>query len=641
MTFNTGNNVPSTDPRDLYDNAENLDKLVNGVDPFYADRKGVLRESWAGMENTFDTSQAGRENAFALSQADKESRFQAFLVSSGYVSKGNYAAGVVLAERNEYVAVNAATTGTSPGLYRPNASAMLPLTLTGAWATDSGGLVLLGDDVLRQELAQPAGATMLGFAAAAAQAAAKTVETKLRELVDRSDFTSDAAFNANKSGKLSRDASGRLRTQSFVAGTEELSGAATRDAFVAGRNVTGATDCHAFADRTVMSGVTDAGTYGSFDCTVKLDGSNTQNHVFSFQDRVEYRGSGILQNSAGFYSRMQHSGSGSILKRIGVDVAGVEVTAGGSVTEQIGVLVRDLVAGTAKVGLNIEQSAGFAIYANGGARSFHKGSFRVGVDDASSVPFSVGAPSSPSMFLNPVAGAGIVGVSGDNAWRLQTNSGTRLEVLASSNGYTVRPGADNSQPLGDVTRRWSQLFAGTATISTSDAREKTEVRTLSGAEIAAAKDLAKEIGVFRFLAAVEEKGDAAREHIGMTVQRAIEVMKAHGLDPFAYSFICYDEWEDQYTHHAAVYEQIFVPAIYEMVQIPDIFDEAGNLLQEARFIEGVKLEESYHKQGELISEAWDELVTPAGNRYSFRFEGLLAFIAAGFEARLSALEFSV
>lgn len=152
MTFNTGKPVPSTDPRDLYDNAENFDKLVNGADPFYADRLGKLRLSWAGMENDFDTSEEGRENAFTLSQADKESRFQAFLVSSGYVSKGDYAANVVLAERNEYVAVDAATSGTSAGLYRPNASATVPLTLTGTWATDAASLVLLGDDALRQEI---------------------------------------------------------------------------------------------------------------------------------------------------------------------------------------------------------------------------------------------------------------------------------------------------------------------------------------------------------------------------------------------------------------------------------------------------------------------------------------------------------
>lgn len=166
MTFNTGNNVPSTDPRDLYDNAENLDKLLNGAEPFYADRLGKLRESWAGMESSFTNAQEGRETTFTASQADKESRFQAFLVSAGYVSKGDYAANVVLEERNEYVAVDAATTGTSPGLYRPNASATLPLTLTGAWATDSASLLLLGDDVLRQDLANPdIGAGLVGFRA--------------------------------------------------------------------------------------------------------------------------------------------------------------------------------------------------------------------------------------------------------------------------------------------------------------------------------------------------------------------------------------------------------------------------------------------------------------------------------------------
>lgn len=187
MTFNTGNNVPSTDPRDLYDNAENLDKLVNGADPFYADRKGKLRQSWAGMENDFDTSQEGRETAFTLSQADKESRFQAFLVSSGYVSKGDYAAGVVLAERNEYVAVDAATTGTAAGLYRPNAEATLPLTLTGTWATDIANLVLLGDDVLRQELARGDG-SLVSVRSPLAEAVSRSLSGKLAELVSVKDF---------------------------------------------------------------------------------------------------------------------------------------------------------------------------------------------------------------------------------------------------------------------------------------------------------------------------------------------------------------------------------------------------------------------------------------------------------------------
>ncbi|MBA1278126.1 hypothetical protein [Stutzerimonas stutzeri] len=157
MTFNTGNNVSSNDPRDLYDNAANLDKLVNGSDPFVADRKGVLRESWAGMESTFSNSQEGRENAFTASQADKESRFQAFLESSGYIDIGPYAAGVEFTARNQYVAVGGQ-------FFRPAAGTLLPYTATGDWATESGNFVLLGDDVLRQGLASATGATMVGMA---------------------------------------------------------------------------------------------------------------------------------------------------------------------------------------------------------------------------------------------------------------------------------------------------------------------------------------------------------------------------------------------------------------------------------------------------------------------------------------------
>jgi hypothetical protein len=65
----------------------------------------------------------------------------------------------------------------------------------------------------------------------------------------------------------------------------------------------------------------------------------------------------------------------------------------------------------------------------------------------------------------------------------------------------------------------------------------------------------------------------------MTVQRSIQVMNAHSLDPFAYGFICYDEWQ-----------------------------------------------------------ADEETGLAAGNRYSLRPDELLMFLARGFEARLAALE---
>lgn len=50
-TYNTGNAIGSTDARDLYDNAQNLDHLVNSTSATYSDRKGVTRCTLAGIQS--------------------------------------------------------------------------------------------------------------------------------------------------------------------------------------------------------------------------------------------------------------------------------------------------------------------------------------------------------------------------------------------------------------------------------------------------------------------------------------------------------------------------------------------------------------------------------------------------------------
>lgn len=53
MPYNTGNPLGSNDFRDLKDNAENLDKALNGTAPSFVDRLGETRQSFAGMELAF------------------------------------------------------------------------------------------------------------------------------------------------------------------------------------------------------------------------------------------------------------------------------------------------------------------------------------------------------------------------------------------------------------------------------------------------------------------------------------------------------------------------------------------------------------------------------------------------------------
>jgi len=157
-----------------------------------------------------------------------------------------------------------------------------------------------------------------------------------------------------------------------------------------------------------------------------------------------------------------------------------------------------------------------------------------------------------------------------------------LNSLTSS-GYQFSPITDNNLSLGNSSHRWSVVYAGTGTINTSDAREKTEVIDLTENEVNAAKELSKEIGIYQWLDSISKKGQLnARKHIGFTVQKAITIMEKNNLNPMDYGFICYDKWDSSKTI-----------------------------------------------DGEILN---------AGDRYSFRYDELNLFLAKGFESRLCDLE---
>lgn len=194
-------------------------------------------------------------------------------------------------------------------------------------------------------------------------------------------------------------------------------------------------------------------------------------------------------------------------------------------------------------------------------------------------------------------------INGDNKYMSLTATG--LSVTG-----TVTPSADNTYSCGTGALRWSVVYAATGTINTSDAREKTAVSPMTATEVEASKQLAREIGTYKWLSAVAEKGEAARKHVGFTVQRAIEIMQANGLDPMAYGFICYDSWDDEFVEHPAIEAK------------DAVLNDDGEVIEPA--VEA--------------KAAWTEQTQKAGDRYSFRYDELNLFIARGFEARLSALE---
>ncbi|WP_223532042.1 hypothetical protein [Pseudomonas sp. BF-R-30] len=148
MAYNTGSSVGSTSPKDLSDNARNLDFLVNGGDASYLDRKGVPRKSWKGMELEHGTAQGRRESEFDEAQDYRKDQFATLLDASGYEEAIAYAPGILLDRTTKTVRYLGDE-------YRVK-SQFLPLT-TSDWATDSAKLKLIGDDSLRQDLLKPGG----------------------------------------------------------------------------------------------------------------------------------------------------------------------------------------------------------------------------------------------------------------------------------------------------------------------------------------------------------------------------------------------------------------------------------------------------------------------------------------------------
>lgn len=111
--------------------------------------------------------------------------------------------------------------------------------------------------------------------------------------------------------------------------------------------------------------------------------------------------------------------------------------------------------------------------------------YRVGGGTAANDWFGIsqGRSTGAAVFVESVgdvmfsADIGNVSSNGDFFWEVNGSKGTgtrKLELLET--GGVLRPGSDNAQTLGDGTHRWSVVYAGTATINTSDAREKTDIQ---------------------------------------------------------------------------------------------------------------------------------------------------------------------
>ena len=151
----------------------------------------------------------------------------------------------------------------------------------------------------------------------------------------------------------------------------------------------------------------------------------------------------------------------------------------------------------------------------------------------------------------------------------------------------VVPLAPNTRLVGTAIKPFSGGNTQTAYNITSDQNYKTDIVSVHDAALDAWESVS--YAQYRLVDAVEKKGDAARQHIGLVAQQVKSAFEAAGIDPFEYGLLCYDEWDEQ----------------------PEILGDYGNV-------------EHHH--------------VAAGQRYSIRYEEALALEAAMNRRKLARLE---
>ena len=144
------------------------------------------------------------------------------------------------------------------------------------------------------------------------------------------------------------------------------------------------------------------------------------------------------------------------------------------------------------------------------------------------------------------SGAGAVFIGHDNTGLIINDTGVQRVAPSNNTGGTI----DNATTLGWSNRRFTQLFATSSSINTSDENEKQDIEKLSDAEKKVAVVAKSLIKKYRWKDAVTKKGDDARIHIGLIAQDLEDAFKAEGLDASRYGMFCSDTWwekEEEYT----------------------------------------------------------------------------------------------
>jgi hypothetical protein len=123
--------------------------------------------------------------------------------------------------------------------------------------------------------------------------------------------------------------------------------------------------------------------------------------------------------------------------------------------------------------------------------------------------------------------------------------GDRVGLALTGDSYLPRKNgslSDDTNSIGDGSRRLDNIFATNSSINTSDKNEKQDIEELTDAEkrvAVVAKGLMRK---YRWKSRVAQKGDKARTHFGIIAQDLQDAFTAESLDASDYAMFCSDTW---------------------------------------------------------------------------------------------------
>ena len=230
--------------------------------------------------------------------------------------------------------------------------------------------------------------------------------------------------------------------------------------------------------------------------------------------------------------------------------------------------------------------------------------------------------------------------SSNNAERLYiTNDNTGLSFLGDFSIINPCDSAgaarDNAIDLGQSAARFNDAYITNGVTAGSDRTQKQDILEITKAEYNVAKACKGLLRSFRWIDAVEKKGDDARIHFGIMAQDLQDAFTAEGLDAGRYGMFMSNTWWETHTEVAAVEAVEGVEFVQAVEASEALYSEDGELISEAveavegvEGVEAVEAKDAYTRTDTFYTLAEAPAGATERTRLGVRYTELLAFIIA-------------